>query len=62
MKGMVDAFAGYARMPRAKLEALDLNALVRECWPCTTSSRWDWSCTSTPICRASRATPHYCVR
>ncbi|MCA1979674.1 MAG: HAMP domain-containing protein [Thiobacillus sp.] len=30
MKGMVDAFAGYARMPRAKLEALDLNALVRE--------------------------------
>jgi PAS domain S-box-containing protein len=30
MKNMVDAFAGYARMPRAKLEALDLNALVRE--------------------------------
>jgi PAS domain S-box-containing protein len=30
MKGMVDAFAGYARMPRARLEALDLNALVRE--------------------------------
>ena len=30
MKGMVDAFAGYARMPRAKLEALDLNALVHE--------------------------------
>ncbi len=30
MKGMVDAFAGYARMPRAKLAALDLNALVRE--------------------------------
>ena len=30
MKSMVDAFAGYARMPRAKLEALDLNALVRE--------------------------------
>ena len=27
---MVDAFAGYARMPRAKLEALDLNALVHE--------------------------------
>jgi len=30
MKHMVDAFAGYARMPRAKLDALDLNALVRE--------------------------------
>ncbi len=30
MKSMVDAFAGYARMPRAKLEPLDLNALVRE--------------------------------
>ncbi len=30
MKSMVDAFAGYARMPRAKLEALDLNALVNE--------------------------------
>jgi len=30
MKSMVDAFAGYARMPRAKLEALDLNALVHE--------------------------------
>lgn len=30
MKSMVDAFAGYARMPRAKLEALDLNALVGE--------------------------------
>jgi nitrogen fixation/metabolism regulation signal transduction histidine kinase len=30
MKSMVDAFAGYARMPRAKLEALDLNALVYE--------------------------------
>lgn len=30
MKSMVDAFAGYARMPRAKLEALDINALVRE--------------------------------
>jgi PAS domain S-box-containing protein len=30
MKSMVDAFAGYARMPRAKLHALDLNALVRE--------------------------------
>ncbi|MEW6589676.1 MAG: ATP-binding protein [Pseudomonadota bacterium] len=30
MKNMVDAFAGYARMPRAKLEALDLNALVGE--------------------------------
>ncbi len=30
MKNMVDAFAGYARMPRAKLEALDLNALVHE--------------------------------
>ena len=30
MKTMVDAFAGYARMPRAKLEALDLNALVHE--------------------------------
>jgi nitrogen fixation/metabolism regulation signal transduction histidine kinase len=30
MKSMVDAFAGYARMPRARLDALDLNALVRE--------------------------------
>ncbi|MHB1352904.1 MAG: sensor histidine kinase [Thiobacillus sp.] len=30
MKNMVDAFAGYARMPRARLEALDLNALVRD--------------------------------
>jgi PAS domain S-box-containing protein len=30
LKSMVDAFAGYARMPRARLEALDLNALVRE--------------------------------
>ena len=30
MKSMVDAFAGYARMPKAKLEALNLNALVRE--------------------------------
>jgi nitrogen fixation/metabolism regulation signal transduction histidine kinase len=30
MKNMVDAFAGYARMPRAKLESLDLNALVGE--------------------------------
>ena len=30
MKSMVDAFAGYARMPRARLEALDLNALVGE--------------------------------
>ncbi|MDT3707173.1 MAG: ATP-binding protein [Thiobacillus sp.] len=30
MKSMVDAFTGYARMPRAKLEALDLNELVSE--------------------------------
>jgi nitrogen fixation/metabolism regulation signal transduction histidine kinase len=30
MKSMVDAFAGYARMPRAKLDALDINALVVE--------------------------------
>ncbi|MFN3544600.1 MAG: ATP-binding protein [Thiobacillus sp.] len=30
MKAMVDAFANYARMPRAKLEALDLNALIGE--------------------------------
>ncbi len=30
MKSMVDAFAGYARMPRARLEALDFNALVHE--------------------------------
>lgn len=30
MKSMVDAFASYARMPRAKLEALDFNALVHE--------------------------------
>ena len=30
MKNMVDAFASYARMPRARLDALDLNALVRE--------------------------------
>ncbi len=30
LKSMVDAFASYARMPRARLEALNLNALVRE--------------------------------
>lgn len=30
MKGMVDAFASYARMPKAHVSALDLNALVRE--------------------------------
>lgn len=30
MKGMVDAFAGYARMPRAHIAPLDLNALVLE--------------------------------
>jgi nitrogen fixation/metabolism regulation signal transduction histidine kinase len=30
LKHMVDAFASYARLPRAKLEALDLNALVRD--------------------------------
>ncbi len=30
MKGMVDAFASYARMPSARIEPLDLNALVRE--------------------------------
>ena len=30
MKSMVDAFAGYARMPRAKLAALDINSLVHE--------------------------------
>jgi len=30
MKGMVDAFASYARMPSAQIAALDLNALVRE--------------------------------
>lgn len=30
MKSMVDAFANYARMPRARLDAVDLNALVRE--------------------------------
>ena len=30
MKGMVDAFASYARMPSAHLGAMDLNALVRE--------------------------------
>jgi nitrogen fixation/metabolism regulation signal transduction histidine kinase len=30
MKGMVDAFAGYARMPRARIDALDLNELIRE--------------------------------
>jgi nitrogen fixation/metabolism regulation signal transduction histidine kinase len=30
MKGMVDAFASYARMPSAKIGALDLNALIRE--------------------------------
>ncbi len=30
MKSMVDAFAGYARMPRAKLAPLDLNALVQD--------------------------------
>ncbi|NWG39646.1 MAG: HAMP domain-containing protein [Hydrogenophilaceae bacterium] len=30
MKNMVDAFASYARMPRARITALDLNALVLE--------------------------------
>jgi nitrogen fixation/metabolism regulation signal transduction histidine kinase len=30
MKGMVDAFASYARMPRARIAPLDLNALVRD--------------------------------
>jgi nitrogen fixation/metabolism regulation signal transduction histidine kinase len=30
MKGMVDAFASYARMPSAQIKPLDLNALVRE--------------------------------
>jgi nitrogen fixation/metabolism regulation signal transduction histidine kinase len=30
MKGMVDAFASYARMPRAHIAPMDLNALVRE--------------------------------
>ncbi len=30
MKGMVDAFAGYARMPSAQIKPLDLNSLVRE--------------------------------
>ncbi len=30
MKGMVDAFASYARMPSAQIAPLDLNALVRE--------------------------------
>jgi nitrogen fixation/metabolism regulation signal transduction histidine kinase len=30
MKGMVDAFASYARMPSARIRPLDLNALVRE--------------------------------
>lgn len=30
MKSLVDAFAQYARLPSPKLEALDLNALVRE--------------------------------
>jgi len=30
MKSMVEAFANYARMPRATLKALDLNELVRE--------------------------------
>lgn len=30
MKSMVDAFANYARMPRAHISALDLNNLIRE--------------------------------
>ncbi len=30
MKGMVDAFAGYARMPSAHIAPLDLNALILE--------------------------------
>jgi nitrogen fixation/metabolism regulation signal transduction histidine kinase len=30
MKSMVDAFANYARLPRAQLARLDLNALVRD--------------------------------
>jgi nitrogen fixation/metabolism regulation signal transduction histidine kinase len=30
LKGMVDAFSQYARIPEIRLEALDLNQLVRE--------------------------------
>jgi len=30
MKAMVDAFASYARMPRARIATLDLNGLIRE--------------------------------
>ncbi|HNQ04250.1 MAG TPA: ATP-binding protein [Thiobacillaceae bacterium] len=30
MKGLVDAFAQYARLPSPKIERLDINALVRE--------------------------------
>ncbi|MEW5893417.1 MAG: ATP-binding protein [Pseudomonadota bacterium] len=30
MKGLVDAFAQYAKLPAARIEAVDLNALVRE--------------------------------
>jgi nitrogen fixation/metabolism regulation signal transduction histidine kinase len=30
LKGMVDAFSQYARIPEIRLEALDLNRLVRE--------------------------------
>ncbi len=30
MKGLVDAFAQYAKLPAARLQAIDLNALVRE--------------------------------
>jgi nitrogen fixation/metabolism regulation signal transduction histidine kinase len=30
MKGLVDAFAQYAKLPAARIEAVDLNALIRE--------------------------------
>src|SRR6185295_9178580 len=30
LKGMVDAFSQYARIPEIRLEAVDLNVLVRE--------------------------------
>ena len=37
-KGMVDAFSEYARTPEPTLQAVDLNALMREVLACTNRS------------------------
>jgi nitrogen fixation/metabolism regulation signal transduction histidine kinase len=34
MKGLVDAFAQYARLPSPRIERVDLNALTRRCCIC----------------------------